>query len=137
MHISDRKGFTFEQVDPEDDLLSLDIIRTVVQQSSELYSETKNVETSLRYGSDIHISKCVNGTKFVLNPANETIVSEDLLFDMLQEQKCRIEISRPHEFSASLAKLMCLGDELYETATRVKAELASQGSGRGEVLRAD
>lgn len=31
MHISDRKGFTFEQVDPEDDLLSLDIIRTVVQ----------------------------------------------------------------------------------------------------------
>jgi len=58
-----------------------------------------------------------------MNPANvdDKIVGEDLLIDMIQEQKCRVEISRPHEFSPSLAKLMCLGDELFENATNVSA----------------
>jgi hypothetical protein len=43
------------------------------------------VETSLRFGKDISVSKCINGAKFDLNPAHEDnkIVGEDLLIDMI------------------------------------------------------
>jgi ribosomal protein L16 Arg81 hydroxylase len=32
---------------------------------------------------------------------------------------------------------MCLGDELFENATNASASLASKGSGRGQVIKAD
>jgi hypothetical protein len=36
-------------------------------------------------------------------------------------QKCSIRLSRPHEFSSSIAKLLCLGDEIFESDTGVNA----------------
>lgn len=45
----------------------------------------------------------------------------DLVIDMLLNQKCTLGLKNPHEFSASLAKLMCLGDEIFETDTKVSA----------------
>jgi hypothetical protein len=33
----------------------------------------------------------------------------------LLKQKCRVNLLKPQLFSASLAKLLCLGDEILET----------------------
>jgi hypothetical protein len=45
----------------------------------------------------------------------------DLIIDMLLNQKCQMSLLAPYEFSASLAKLMCLGDEIFETDTKATA----------------
>jgi lysine-specific demethylase/histidyl-hydroxylase NO66 len=74
----------------------------------------------LKYGNEVDVVKFINGKRHTINPA-KGIVEADLLFDFFDNQKCSIRLSRPHEFSSSLAKLMCLSDELFENESGVNA----------------
>ena len=72
----------------------------------------------MRYGYDIDVVKYVNGKRHTINPSVGNVDSA-LLFDFLDNQGCSLRLSRPHEYSDSLAKLLCLGDELFENDTGV------------------
>ena len=74
----------------------------------------------LRYGQQVDVVKFINGKRHTINPSCST-VSSDLLFDFFDVQKCSLRLSRPHEFSTSLSKLMCLSDELFENDAGVNA----------------
>ena len=74
----------------------------------------------LRYGNEVDVVKFINGKRHTVNPSCGSVES-DLLFDFFDTQKCSIRLSRPHEFSTSLAKLMCLSDELFENDAGVNA----------------
>ena len=52
---------------------------------------------------------------FYLDEVTENLKTEEVV------QKCSIRLSRPHEFSSSIAKLLCLGDEIFESDTGVNA----------------
>jgi len=66
------------------------------------------------------VVKFINGKRHTINPSCGTVDS-DLLQDFFDVQKCSIRLSRPHEFSNSLAKLLCLSDELFENDAGVNA----------------
>ena len=44
---------------------------------------------------------------------------------------------RPHEFCASLAKLLCLGDELFETSLSCDAVMDPQGMEHPALMKAE
>lgn len=68
MILQNRQGFTLQQDDPEDDLVSLDIFKTVLNQSAQIYKQTGDKEQSLQYGRDIDVLKTVNGVTYLMNP---------------------------------------------------------------------
>ena len=70
----------------------------------------------MRYGYDVDVVKFINGKRHTVNPSVGNI-DQDLLFDFYDNQKCSLRLPRPHEYSNSLAKLLCLGDELFENDT--------------------
>ena len=74
----------------------------------------------LKYGQEVDVVKFINGKRHTINPSCSD-VNSDLLFDFFDVQKCSIRLSRPHEFSTSLAKLMCLSEELFENDAGVNA----------------
>ena len=67
----------------------------------------------LKYGNEVDVVKFINGKRHTINPSSG-LVDSDLLFDFFDNQRCSIRLSRPHEFSTSLSKMMCLSDELFE-----------------------
>ena len=81
------------------------------------FVETKNElappEEQLKYGYDVDVVKYINGKRHTVNPSCGKI-DADLLFDFYDNQGCSLRLSRPHEYSNSLAKLLCLGDEHFE-----------------------
>lgn len=74
----------------------------------------------MRYGHDVDVVKFINGKRHTINPSCGK-VEHDLLFDFFDLQKCSLRLPRPHEFSPSIAKLLCLGDEIFESDTGVNA----------------
>ncbi len=73
----------------------------------------KDPELSLQYGREVNVTKTINSKQYLMN--QQGIVDPDLLVDQLLKQKCRVNLLKPQLFSASLAKLLCLGDEILET----------------------
>jgi len=47
MIVQNRDGLTLEQDDPEDDLVSYDILKTVIKQSTQMYAQSKDEEQSM------------------------------------------------------------------------------------------
>lgn len=76
----------------------------------------------MKFGKDLELSKIIGARRFDMSPKH-LAVENDLVSDMVMNQKCTLTLSNPHEFSASLAKLMCLGDEIFETDTQVTAKV--------------
>ena len=74
---------------------------------------------ALRYGGDIDVVKYINGKRHTVNPSQS--IEYDLISDFFNEQKCSMRLLAPQLFSPSLAKLMCLGDELFCCDTGVNA----------------
>ena len=72
----------------------------------------------LKYGNEVDVVKFINGKRHTINLSCGAVDS-DLLFDFFDNQKCSIRLSRPHEFSASLAKMLSLSDELFENDSGV------------------
>lgn len=91
-----------------------------MQTGTEHAQETGDDSVMLRYGHDVDVVKFINGKRHTVNPSCGT-VEHDLLFDFFDIQRCSLRLSRPHEFSSSIAKLLCLGDELFESDTGVNA----------------
>jgi hypothetical protein len=71
----------------------------------------KDHDKEMAYGGDIDVVKYINGKRHTINPPCP--VEIDLLNDFFHTQKCSLRLLKPHELSDSLAKLMCLGDELF------------------------
>lgn len=120
MILQNRSGFSYKQSDPSSDLLSLASFREFVQASSLHATESGDDSGCLRYGHDLDVVKFINGKRHTINPS-AGVVEHDLLFDFFDTQRCSIRLSRPHEFSSSIAKLLCLGDELFQSDTGVNA----------------
>ena len=118
--IQNREGFTYKQDDPENDLLSLEGFRKFVEETTNQAKETGDSSMQLKYGNEVDVVKFINGKRHTVNPSCGT-VDHDLLFDFFDNQKCSIRLSRPHEFSTSLAKMMCLSDEIFENEAGVNA----------------
>ena len=114
MLLQNRSGFTYSQDDPQDDIFNIEVFRQFVKDKNEFGDS----ESQLRYGYDIDVVKYVNGKRHTINPSVGNVESA-LLFDFLDNQGCSLRLSRPHEYSDSLAKLLCLGDELFENDTGV------------------
>ena len=72
----------------------------------------------LKYGNEVDVVKFINGKRHTINPSSGTVDS-DLLFDFFDNQRCSIRLSRPHEFSSGLSKMMCMSDEIFENDTGV------------------
>ena len=111
--LQNRVGFTYQQDDPDNDMLSLENFRAFVQETTESAKASGDHTVQLKYGNEVDVVKFINGKRHTINPASGA-VDADLLFDLFDTQKCSIRLSRPHEFSTSLSKLMCLSDELFE-----------------------
>ena len=79
-------------------------------------NELGGEDEQLKYGHDVDVVKCIKGKRHTINPTASQIDS-DLLFDFFDNQGCSLRLPRPHEYSNSLAKLLCLGDELFENDT--------------------
>jgi len=86
----------------------------------------------LRYGHDVDVVKFINGKRHTINPA-VGVVDHDLLFDFFDTQSCSLRLSRPQEFSSSIAKLLCLGDEIFESDTGVNAYITPYPKAEGDV----
>lgn len=54
------------------------------------------------------------------------------MLDMVQNHNHRVIIKNPHEFSASLAKMMCLGDEIFENDVQVSAQVTPYAKGASD-----
>ena len=63
--------------------------------------------------------KYINGKRHSINP--KCPVHIDLLDDFFNCQKCSLRLVRPHEFSNSLSKIMCLTDEVFQSDTGCNA----------------
>lgn len=97
-------GFDYSQQEDLDNILTLDMVRNYVSDAP-----TQGVE--LKYGQDIDVVKYINGKRHSVNP--QCPVNIDLLDDFFNTQKCSLRLVRPHEFSNSLSKIMCLTDEIF------------------------
>jgi hypothetical protein len=53
----------------------------------------------------------INGKIHPCNPNGS--VDHELLLDMIETQKVSLKVTKPHEFSTSLTKLLCLGNEVF------------------------
>lgn len=131
MILQNRSGFTYKQAEPENELLSLQGFRDFVQASCEHAKETGDEAGCLRYGHDVDVVKFINGKRHTVNPSCGT-VEHDLLFDFFDVQRCSLRLSRPHEFSSSIAKLLCLGDEIFESDTGVNAYITPYPKGEAD-----
>ena len=89
------------------------MFRQFVAEKTELASTP---EEKLKYGYDVDVVKFINGKRHTVNPSC-LHVDNDLLFDFYDNQGCSLRLPRPHEYSNSLAKLLCLGDEHFENDT--------------------
>jgi len=136
MIIQNRSGFTYKQSDAENDLLSLQSFRDFVQTATEHAKETGDDSAMLKYGHDVDVVKFINGKRHTINPSCG-VVEHDLLFDFFDVQRCSLRLSRPHEFSSSIAKLLCLGDELFESDTGVNAYITPYPKASPEAAKAD
>lgn len=77
---------------------------------------------SVRYGTDIDVSKYLKGKKINMN-LSSNVVDSDLINEQLENDKCHVSVNKPHEFSSSLAKLLCLSEEYFSTDADCKADL--------------
>ena len=84
-----------------------------------LWSHVKMPGQTLGYGTDIDVVKYLGSKRHTINP--EAPIQIDLLQDFFNEQKCSMRVLKPQTFSSSLAKLMCLTDELFATDTGCNA----------------
>lgn len=120
------KSFTYSQDDPADDLITLQMVKEFVgiaTKEAQAAKEANQIITVLKYGQDINVTKSVGEKIYNINPATEE-VEHDLLFS--QEDTAAIHALKPHEFSASLAKFICLSNELLETHVSTTASFVPQ-----------
>ncbi|CDW84435.1 UNKNOWN [Stylonychia lemnae] len=99
------KGFTFDQQDPEDNIISLKMINEYLK----IEIEQKTIE----YGKHIDLIRYVNSKQFLMNQGE--IVEQDYLDDFLKCQRGVMRLNKAHEFSISLAKVMSLTDEIMSS----------------------
>ena len=99
-------------------------------------NEFGDSEEQLRYGYDVDVVKYVNGKRHTINPSSG-VVDGSLLFDFLDNQGCSLRLPRPHEYSTSLAKLLCLGDELFENDNGVNVYITPYPKTKDKVQDGD
>ena len=101
-------------------MLSLEMFKNFVKETNIQSKERGDDSANLVYGQDVDVVKFINGKRHTINPGMAS-VEADLLFDFFDVQKCSLRLSRPQEFSPSLTKLLCLGDEVFECDAGVNA----------------
>lgn len=120
--IANRKGFSYAQKDPEDNILSTKIVSDAVKSRHELYKSTQ--DGAMKFNEDIKISKWLANSEVTLT--QDGAIADPETVEGLSKH-ATVTLLRPHEFCASLAKLLCLGDELFETSVSCDAVLNPQG----------
>lgn len=68
-------------------------------------------QQQISFGTHVDIVKFINFQEFIMNPSST--FNHDYAMDMLDSNGCWLIIKKPHEWSVSLAKALCLSDELF------------------------
>lgn len=71
------------------------------------------------YGTHVDVIKYLNGKAYNINGASE--FSKDYVIDALDHQGAWLSLKRPHEWSVSLAKALCLSEELFHNDANAHA----------------
>lgn len=70
-------------------------------------------QQKIEYGTHLDIVKYINEKQYNLNMAGSAF-AEDYTLDQLDSNGCWLVLKRPQEWSVSLAKAMCLSDEVFQ-----------------------
>lgn len=103
--------FSYDQAEPMDNLIDSGMVKDYLSGKIGVASADSGDAQPIEYGKHLDICRYLNGKLYSMNQSGK--YEKDYALDMLDNQGCWVRLNRAHEWSVSLAKALCLTEELF------------------------
>ncbi|TNV80787.1 hypothetical protein FGO68_gene12386 [Halteria grandinella] len=104
--------YSYDQVEPMDNMIDAEMVKEYLNGKVGVASADSGEAQPIEYGKHIDIFRYLNGKVYSMNQGDK--YEKDYALDMLESQGCWVRLNRAHEWSVSLAKALCLSEELFQ-----------------------
>ena len=95
--------------DQMDNMIDAEMVKEYINGKIGIASESGEAN-SIEYGKHLDIYRHLNSKQFSMNQAQ---FDKEYAIDLLDNQGCWLRLNRAHEWSVSMAKAICLTEELF------------------------